>query len=393
MKSEFFIALIPKGPLRTGGVKAKGSYLNTLPYLPGSILRGTLAEWLSLTGQTQEIIPIVRRTRFGNLFPSCSEQVYSLPFPLTALECKAKGGFLNVPVKERDKQGHGVRDTLLISLAYSELKQRGARFPVPMMLRCRECKGRMDRVSGFYARLREGWTKVKPEQAMQTKVALSRYRRAAQEEMLYRVIALRPKGAFIGRIWLEDETDLQVLKEAVKNMGVGALTTRGFGKAELKEVEPDLPSLKERLEKFNRRLKEVWRQLADLVRQVGSQAPEEPQGTYFSVDLLSPAVLLDGNGLPTLRLELTLGGQRLEPVFFATQPAFVGGWSTAWGLPKPTALGAGMGSVYVFRVDSSPNDLVPELERLEAQGVGERTDEGLGEVLVCHPFHQEVMPI
>jgi len=36
---------------------------------------------------------------------------------------------------------------------------------------------------------------------------------------------------------------------------------------------------------------------------------------------------------------------------------------------------------------------VPELERLEAQGVGERTDEGLGEVLVCHPFHQEVMPI
>ena len=113
----------------------------------------------------------------------------------------------------------------------------------------------------------------------------------------------------------------------------------------------------------------------------------------MSVDLLSPAVLLDGNGLPTLRLELTLGGQRLEPVFFATQPAFVGGWSTAWGLPKPTALGAGMGSVYVFRVESPPNDLVPELERLEAQGVGERTDEGLGEVLVCHPFHQEVMPI
>ncbi|RLI53804.1 MAG: CRISPR-associated RAMP protein Csx10, partial [Candidatus Thorarchaeota archaeon] len=318
MRSELFIALTPKGPLRTGGVKATGSYLDTLLYLPGSVLRGALAEWLSQSGQTQQIIPTVRRIRFGTLFPSCSEQVYALPFPLTALECKTKSGFLNVLRRDERKKGHGVRDTLFLALTYSELERLGARFPVPMTLRCRQCKGRMDRVSGFYARLDEGWIKIRPEPVIQTKVALSRRRRASQEGMLYRVIALRPKCVFVGRIWLEEESDLQTLKGAVENLGVGALTTRGFGKATLTEVEPPFPSLRERLERFNRRLKEAWRQLANLASQVGSQVPDEPGGTYFSVDLLSPAVLYDGRGLPTLKLELTLGGQRSEPVFFTT---------------------------------------------------------------------------
>jgi CRISPR-associated protein Csx10 len=52
-----------------------------------------------------------------------------------------------------------------------------------------------------------------------------------------------------------------------------------------------------------------------------------------------------------------------------------------------------MGSVYVFRTEASQEELLPFLENLEARGVGIRTDEGLGEILVCHPFHQEVMPV
>jgi CRISPR-associated protein Csx10 len=79
--------------LRTGGVRATGSYLDTLSYLPGSILRGTLAEWLSRNGKTEEIITTVRRFRFGNLFPSHSERVYALPFPPPRWNAKHKGGF------------------------------------------------------------------------------------------------------------------------------------------------------------------------------------------------------------------------------------------------------------------------------------------------------------
>jgi CRISPR-associated protein Csx10 len=211
--------------------------------------------------------------------------------------------------------------------------------------------------------------------------------------MLYRVIAIRPQSYFVGRLWIESDADLDLLKEAVRTLGVGALTTRGFGKAELHEVPSSLPSVRERIQHFNEKLQEVWRQLADLAKQVGFHAPEKPEGIYFSVDLLSPAVLHDAQGIPTLRLQLNLNGQTLKPVFWATQPALVGGWSTAWGLPKPTALGAAMGSVYVFRTEKSLDEIAPPLEALEAQGVGDRTDEGLGEILVCHPFHLEVMAV
>ena len=52
-----------------------------------------------------------------------------------------------------------------------------------------------------------------------------------------------------------------------------------------------------------------------------------------------------------------------------------------------------MGSVYVFHSERSMEEILPELERLEAQGIGERSQEGLGEILICHPFHREVMPV
>ena len=402
--TEYFLSLTPEKPLRTGTVKPRGDYLDTRDYVPGSVLRGALAEWLKLQGQAHNILPLVQKVRFGNFFPTLSERVWSLPFPMTALECKLHNGFRQIPKSSKGEEpGHGIRDSLLIALAYAELEKLGARFPVPMLLRCthekdgEKCGGRMERVSGFYAALPEGWQSIKTRKSLQTKVALSRHRRAAQEGMLYRVVGMRPVGSFVGRLWAEDDAIVEELKQAVEHVGVGALTTRGFGTAQLKETEPSVAPLQERLHEFNAKLREVWRDLAALAQQGNASPPlpDEPSGTYFSVDLLAPAILRDPQGLPTLKLWLNFNGQWLEPVFWATQPTFVGGFSTAWGLPKPTHLGTAMGSVYVFRVDKSPDDaeLLLWLESLEAQGVGMRTDEGLGEVLICHPFHKEVMPV
>ena len=197
--TEHFVCLTPEKPLRTGTLKPRGDYLDTRDYLPGSVLRGALAEWLKLQGRESQIVPTVQRVRFGNFFPSPAEFVWALPFPMTALECKLHGGFRRIPKGAKEKPGHGIRDSLLIALAYAELERQGARFPVPMLLRCihetngQKCSDRMERVSGFYAAQPEGWQTVKIDKALQTKVALSRYRRAAQEKMLYRVVGVRPK--------------------------------------------------------------------------------------------------------------------------------------------------------------------------------------------------------
>ncbi|HHW01194.1 MAG TPA: CRISPR-associated RAMP protein Csx10, partial [Clostridiaceae bacterium] len=316
--TEYFLSLTPEAPIRTGSIKPKGDYLDTKNYLPGSILRGALAEWLKLQGKESQIIPMVRKIRFGNFFPSPSERTPALPFPMTALECKLHGGFQKVP--RNDERGHGIRDSLLVALAYTELEKRGAQFPVPMLLRCAcaergsKCGGRMERVNGFYAHMPEGWKKIEISKVLQTKVALSRHRRATQEAMLYRVVGIRPKCTFVGRVWSDSEAIVQETKVAVETVGVGALTGRGFGTVHAKEVKPTWEFVSERLKMFNEKLSEVWCDLVDLAYQVNSTAPNRPEGTYFSVNLLSPAVLSNPYGMPTLKLFLEINGKWLEPV-------------------------------------------------------------------------------
>lgn len=391
-----FLRIDAQQPIRSGYIKASGQYLGTQGYLPGSVLRGALAEWMKLQHRQNEIPGLVRTLRFGNCFP-CPPKVndqLSYPFPMTAVECKLHGGF-----KETESDAHGIRDTLLLAVAYNELARQGVSLPVPLLLRCTArrgnelCGGRMERVGGFYSISANGYCRVQVTEVLQTKVALSRYRRAAQEQMLYRVVSLQPPLSFIGRVWTDDEAALTLLREALNQVGVGGFTTRGFGQVVCSTVSIGGKSIVNRLTTFNQKLCQVWQDLADLAGQFAAGPLPQLTGTYFSVDLLAPAILRDSDGIPTLKLTLTYLGQVLEPVWWATQPAFVGGFSTAWGLPKPTCTGAAMGSVYVFRVEQPVEMLARWLEELENQGVGIRTDEGLGEILICHPFHEEVTPV
>ncbi|MGQ9586531.1 MAG: type III-D CRISPR-associated RAMP protein Csx10 [Anaerolineae bacterium] len=395
----------PKEPLIPGDVRADPQFLAGQTYLPGRVLRGAWAEWLARSGMGDaEILETVGRARIGNFFPAAEWRPirYALPLPMSAVSCKPKSGFEGEPLPER--RGHGVVDTLLPNLAYHLLEERGARFPVPFSAVCQKCGSRTEAYKGFYTVYRDGntdrYVSFRPIFHGQTKVAISRYRRASAEGMLYTASALSPRAfgpdakdggtalAFVGRISQVDGEALASLKEALGKVALGALHTRGYGRVEVKEIDIDLPPLKERLEVFNRTLKVLWRDIRRLAVNARDLA-EEPGGSYFSVDLLAPGVFQE-QGIPTLVLSLTTPGQQLQPVSWMTRPDIASGWSTAWGLPKPTNLAARMGSVYVFRWEGPESALVLTLEALEDQGVGERRDESFGECLICHPFHMEV---
>ena len=47
----------------------------------------------------------------------------------------------------------------------------------------------------------------------------------------------------------------------------------------------------------------------------------------------------------------------------------------------------------MFKVDEEGEELFKELERIELEGIGKKRDEGYGDVLICHPFHREVMQV
>jgi CRISPR-associated protein Csx10 len=63
------------------------------------------------------------------------------------------------------------------------------------------------------------------------------------------------------------------------------------------------------------------------------------------------------------------------------------GWNAAWGLMKDVELVTNRGAVYLFSTPSLET-WKPLLKELEHRGVGERTQEGFGQVQVCSDFHK-----
>ena len=393
----------PEEPLILGDVRADSQFLTTVQYIPGRVLRGAWAEWLLMEGHP-DILAAVERVRIGNFFPATEwrEVRYALPLPMSALTCKQKGGFQGEP--HPDHRGHGVVDTLIPHLAYHLLEAAGAELAAPFTVTCAQCGDRMEPTGGFYAVYRDGpterYVQTRLRYHAQTKVALSRQRRAAVEQMLYTANALSPctgrpdaKGettglVFLGRVHGEVQ-DIEPFVEAINHVAVGALHTRGYGRVRVEEATVEgMSDVKERVQRFNELLTQCWDDLKRLAANAES-LPNAPEGIYFSVDLLAPGVFRR-HGLPSLTPTLHINGQALEPVWWMTRPALASGWSTAWGLPKSTHLAARMGSMYVFCWEGDLEALIPALERLEVQGIGERCDEGFGECLICHPFHQEV---
>ncbi|MHA1631860.1 MAG: type III-D CRISPR-associated RAMP protein Csx10 [Candidatus Freyarchaeota archaeon] len=382
MSSLFYLAVTPKSPIRVGEAKPGFTFLTTMDIIPGSVVRGSLAEYLIRTGRRDEIKSFVENTRFGFLYPSISPRMLPLPLPETALTCKNNSGF------KSEVDGHGIFDSLLITVAYTELRRLGALFPVPLTFTCEVCKRRMDRVSRtrYYVKERN-YKRVRTERFSHTKVAINRRMRTSEKEMLYTITAIKPKNVFVGRFQGSQEK-LETILTALNEVGLGAHTTKGYGRVKAESIDlKGVESVRERVEAFNKRLREVWSQLLTIAIN-GDKLPEAPKEEYFSVDALSP-LILKSEGIPTLKLNLETFG--LEPVLFHASPVFIGGWSTAWGLPKPTTYGAGIGSTYVFKTDEVTSEVYEFLEKMEVEGVGERIDEGYGEVLICHPFHREVV--
>jgi CRISPR-associated protein Csx10 len=398
-----WLKIKPEEPLIIGEVRAGSQFLTSLPFIPGRLLRGSWVERLLIQGET-EILPKVQSIRIGNFFPTTEwrSMGYALPLPLTALTCKREGGFHSETYPQR--RGHGIVDTLLPHLAYVLLQERGALFAAPFGITCLTCGSRMEPVSSFYTVYQNGgrshYVRTRLQYHAQTKVSLSRHRRASTEGMLYTASALSPRSSspdgsaneaplvFLGRVY-GDEKAVNDLCRAVNGAAIGALHTRGYGRIWVEEAEVRLPSLRERVEDFNKILKDLWADLRTLSVNDGD-LPSKPEGLYFSVDLLSPAILRDPAGVPTLVLSLNLNGQTLTPVWYQARPDFAGGWAETWGLPKPTNLAVRMGSVYVFRWDGGLEELIAALGSVEIQGIGERCDESFGECLICHPFHQEI---
>jgi len=379
---EHWLTLKPQSPVCIGLHKA-ARFISSRDEIPGSVLRGALARHIKIENGADHILEIVSKMRFGFFRPSQSKDVISLPLPLTAQQCKRNPGF--------GPESHGIFDILIPFIAYEEMG-RGTpwlMFDVPLSFACKACGFKMEQAKGYYIHKNDKFKKVEIEHVSQTKVSIDRRTKSAKEGMLFAITGISEEIMFSGRVWGPQEY-VEKLEHAIECFGIGALTGRGFGNVKVeRRKDAGIGTVGDRVEQFNKKLLEVWSDISSLA--ISEDVPEEPDATYFTVDLLSPAILR--YPIPTTRLTLTIAETEYEPVYWFTEPTFVGGWSPALGLPKSTYLGAGSGSTYVFKSDLDMNTLVGNLKKLEANGVGFRADEGYGEVMICHPFHLEVTQV
>lgn len=422
--SELRFVITAQAPLAINERKPGGSqYQEGLDYIPGRVLRGALANLLLRTctdklGQENHEHcpkPELCRALLGNQLilrdarPVGHHAQEAHLLPATTFSCKDEGGFLT----DQSDSPHGVFDTL-IDRAIWEMQG----LPVfQYQPRCPVCRGRTKVFSGTYTaqddeQQQASFRGQHVDRELLTRVAINRRRGVAEDQLLYAVNTLSPHilvkdqdgkryelARYASSAWwpdaLDAETllapDVKVLLQQIQQIGSGR--SRGLGRVQVQVVDPPVRSpLPQRLAAFNQTFTTHWRFTADLP---GTSATSPPN--VFAVTLQSDAILTamaDWSPTSTLApaaLWAACGETGLPPSDLAllrsyAQTALRGGWNALWGMRKETTPVVMAGAVYLFGV----NDLQgwePRLEYLETHGIGERHEEGFGQVRICDEFH------
>lgn len=172
---------------------------------------------------------------------------------------------------------------------------------------------------------------------------------------VYRYIALPAGMTLQGAVITESNEDAETLKTLLNNKSLllGKARTAGYGHAVL-NTDP----------------LGDWQKFASTTTDI------------FTITLLSPTIVRDEYGQPTLdishALKTRLGLDALTIEEASQKSEVVGGFNRTWGLPLPqvTALAAGS----YFKIEANVD--AKKLQALQETGIGERRAEGFGWVAV-----------
>ncbi len=402
-------AITARSPLVFSERRPGGQFRQSMSYVPGTVLRGALAQQFLDSGKKDNpdfsaLFTAPDAPLFRNAYPayfdktrSPKEFLPSHPLPATAFSCKAESGF----------DRHDVFDSLIDRLCCEELDVM-----VPYLPRCNHSdhNGEGERVEtfgGFYVKGLQGKTSTTAPSKLTTRVALNRRRRVAEEGLLYSPLVISEATqcgtgymatTFHGSIVANDQNCGLIEQYLPTLTHVGSGAARGFGwvKAEIGSRFND--DLAKRVKEFNNLVAKQWGLWRQLPHREKDPKHTPETGTFFTVLLMSDAIFRADGWTPTVRLEpalLGLAGQDTDLLRCYATADYRGGWNTGWGLPKDTEMVARMGSVYIYHTSHKSDDeeWLNTLQELEEHGVGERRVEGFGQVRVCDEFHLQIQEV
>ena len=240
-----------------------------------------------------------------------------------------------------------------------------------------------------------------------SRTAMDSHLGAAKGGALYTVQAVNENQAFSGFLEL-DSSLAKLVKEALDGarLRLGSDRTRGLGDVRVTSLIPVEEAhlrlrkpVEDRLAAFTESLEEAGGLEPAMRREAGLEGED---WLVFPLTLYSGAVVtdeylrhqtyLDAGALRMAARCWPDSGPRwpddLRLVRAFTSTSLRAGWNSAHGLPKPRDLVIDRGAVFVFAAPEDERDtIVSCLQQLERSGVGQRRDEGFGQIIVCHPFH------
>jgi CRISPR-associated protein Csx10 len=394
-------------PLAIGRQKPGGSISEAESYIPGTVIRGAVADYILKRANT----PITASDNFHSLFlgdnPAIFQNAYPATIegekqtriqpqvrvlPATVLSSKTKSGF--------KPQGNGVFDTLIdrfCAEGYGYLYDPN----------CPVDGGRVDTFTGFYSELNGKYYSHSATTRLLTRVGINRRRATSEERVLYSVEVLNESQnrgkiekpvIYTTAILVADELadSLQrFINNHQEDLRLGGAISRGLGRVKITakspvDVKAVKPSVEERINKFQNKLQKRWNEW----KQIYHQPLEDllQNRTYFTIDLQSDAILREN-----WRRTTVISEDMLQEFAGISDPSlklhaayssydYLSGWNSAWGLMKDVELITNKGGVYLF----STNDAKLWMEKLgdlEVRGVGDRTCEGFGQIQICNEFH------
>ena len=362
-------------------------------YIPGSTLRGALAQhYLDQFGNVDHDFKMLftdNLVQFPNIYPTSDNDAETFVMPCTARSCKRFQGFKNTSTE------HGMVDLLVAHAAMvpdlltslEDCPQEDCNQPLALCenefyLRCAG-SGQAKGYSPVYET-------ISAHRRLINRVGIDSFTATAVPGILYSLDVLNEDQVFSGDILVDNS--IGILESFLKpetRFYAGQSRSRGLGLLEivdLKTLADDFGKLgvvKERVAKFNKVLSEI-------VDVCGA--------SYFSLDLQSDAIVQDVYmrylsyippeevarccGLPLDSLKLLWSGAETIPIR---------GWNSAHRLFKTGESGIRRGAVFLYKYEGEASDLEIALTGLEKRGIGNRRSEGFGRVLVCNPFHWEVI--
>lgn len=389
MSIEGRISVRGISPFALHRTRAGRQFTETLDYVPGSTLRGALADAylakhdMNANDPDFQALFVSGQVSYPDLWPSLPPNDTVL-LPLSARACKRHG--FDHP--------SSVSDGLLARAYQSASGKKSCQEVVGVdKNQKKKCGADLDRTRGYLSDLA---TKkpLRLAHRLRMNVAMERAIGSQAHGFLFshETVQTHVKNekneddksgmVFAGTLRTESKASLERLKSFAPegtSLGIGASRTRGLGEVEVAGWEEGLittPTLSDR-----------WDELNKKAAMVGA-----PKGKkVFSITLLSHLILRDELLQPRLEnLDSSDFGlhPKLNCVACFANAIVVAGWNAALGMPKPDSVALCRGSVWLFETEEElQKEILDQLQQIEDAGLGERRSEGFGRVQICAPFH------